>query len=207
MQSLGQGRSDACRWSWRQRATSAPEICAKFQQVAQSRVIPFSGLQRLFRRPEQSQGTVGMARLPQKYAPFVFGVIQAAITTAVATAIATHQLTGFGLLFLQQWSFRLAGRLAHHAARGDPVRAPPAARRRRAHRFPEQPAPPGGIGATAGPRRQPSRHARSPHTSSRGRPPTSPRWRACRPPGPGAAPACIGVARSAGRTDRHCLGS
>lgn len=46
-----------------------------------------------------------MARLPHKYAPFVFGLIQAAITTAVATAIATHQLTGFGLLFLQQWMF------------------------------------------------------------------------------------------------------
>jgi hypothetical protein len=46
-----------------------------------------------------------MARLPHKYAPFVFGVIQAAITTAVATAIATHQLTEFGLLFLQQWTF------------------------------------------------------------------------------------------------------
>lgn len=45
-----------------------------------------------------------MARLPQKYAPFVFGVIQAAITTAVATAIATHQLTEFGLLFLQRWT-------------------------------------------------------------------------------------------------------
>jgi uncharacterized protein DUF2798 len=44
-----------------------------------------------------------MARLPHKYAPFVFGVIQAAITTAVATAIATHQLTEFGLLFLRQW--------------------------------------------------------------------------------------------------------
>jgi Protein of unknown function (DUF2798) len=46
-----------------------------------------------------------MARLPQKYAPFVFGVIQAAITTAVATAIATPPLTEFGLLFLQQWTF------------------------------------------------------------------------------------------------------
>ena len=46
-----------------------------------------------------------MARLPQKYAPFVFGLIQAAITTAVATAIATHQLTEFGLLFLQRWMF------------------------------------------------------------------------------------------------------
>ena len=46
-----------------------------------------------------------MARLPHKYAPFVFGVIQAAITTAIATGIATHQLTEFGLLFLQQWTF------------------------------------------------------------------------------------------------------
>ena len=46
-----------------------------------------------------------MARLPEKYAPFVFGVIQAAITTAVATAIATRQLTEFGLVFLEQWAF------------------------------------------------------------------------------------------------------
>ena len=46
-----------------------------------------------------------MARLPPKYAPYVFGVIQAAITTAIATAIATHQLTEFGLLFLEQWIF------------------------------------------------------------------------------------------------------
>ena len=46
-----------------------------------------------------------MARLPQKYAPFVFGVIQAAITTAVATAIATCQLTEFGFVFLERWAF------------------------------------------------------------------------------------------------------
>ena len=46
-----------------------------------------------------------MAPIPQKYAPFVFGVIQAATTTAVATAIATHQLTEFGLLFLERWAF------------------------------------------------------------------------------------------------------
>jgi hypothetical protein len=45
-----------------------------------------------------------MARLPQRYAPFVFGIIQAAITTAIATAIATHQLTQFGLLFLERWA-------------------------------------------------------------------------------------------------------
>mgnify|MGYP001189142943 CR=1 FL=1 len=46
-----------------------------------------------------------MPRLPQRYAPLVFGIIQAAITTAVATAIATHQLTDFGMQFLEQWAF------------------------------------------------------------------------------------------------------
>ena len=46
-----------------------------------------------------------MPRLPQRYAPLVFGIIQAAITTAVATAIATHQLTDFGILFLERWAF------------------------------------------------------------------------------------------------------
>lgn len=60
---------------------------------------------RLFRRPDSIRGTVGMARLPQKYAPYVFGVIQAAITTAVATGVATHQLTEFGVLFLERWAF------------------------------------------------------------------------------------------------------
>src|SRR5689334_357586 len=55
--------------------------------------------------PSNHRAPFGMARLPQKYAPFVFGVIQAAITTAVATAIATHQLTEFGLLFLERWAF------------------------------------------------------------------------------------------------------
>jgi hypothetical protein len=44
-----------------------------------------------------------MARLPQKYAPLVYGVIQAAITTAVATAIATQQ--AFNARFLQDWLF------------------------------------------------------------------------------------------------------
>jgi hypothetical protein len=34
-----------------------------------------------------------MARLPQQYAPLVYGIVQAAITTAVATVIATLQLT------------------------------------------------------------------------------------------------------------------
>jgi hypothetical protein len=46
-----------------------------------------------------------MARLPQKYAPLVYGVIQAAITTAVATAIATHHLTDFSVRFVEEWFF------------------------------------------------------------------------------------------------------
>jgi hypothetical protein len=54
------------------------------------------GLQ--LKQPVSKGAPLGMARLPQKYAPFVFGVIQAAITTA-------HQLTEFGLRFPQQWMF------------------------------------------------------------------------------------------------------
>jgi hypothetical protein len=46
-----------------------------------------------------------MARLPQQYAPLVYGIIQAAITTAVATAIATHQLTDFNMRFVEEWLF------------------------------------------------------------------------------------------------------
>ena len=45
-----------------------------------------------------------MARLPQRYAPFVYGIVQAGITTAVAAAITTHQLTGFGMQFLSRWA-------------------------------------------------------------------------------------------------------
>ena len=44
-----------------------------------------------------------MARLPQQYAPLVYGIIQAAITTAVATGIATHQLTDFNVRFVEEW--------------------------------------------------------------------------------------------------------
>ena len=46
-----------------------------------------------------------MARLPQQYAPLIYGIIQAAITTAVATAIATHQLTNFNMRFVEEWLF------------------------------------------------------------------------------------------------------
>ena len=45
-----------------------------------------------------------MARLPQHYAPLAYGIIQAAITTALATAIATHHLTGLGMRFLEEWA-------------------------------------------------------------------------------------------------------
>ena len=44
-----------------------------------------------------------MARLPQQLAPLIYGIIQAAITTGVATAIATLQLTGFKLRFAVEW--------------------------------------------------------------------------------------------------------
>ena len=37
--------------------------------------------------------------------PLIYGVIQAAITTGVATAIATLQLTDFKLRFVEEWLF------------------------------------------------------------------------------------------------------
>ncbi len=43
-----------------------------------------------------------MPRIPHAYAPFVYGIIQAAITTAVATAIATDKSMGLGG-FLPAW--------------------------------------------------------------------------------------------------------
>ena len=46
-----------------------------------------------------------MARLPQRWAPLIYGVIQAAITTGVATAIATLPLTDFKLRFMEEWLF------------------------------------------------------------------------------------------------------
>ena len=49
-----------------------------------------------------------MPRLPQRYAPFAYGIIQAAITTGVATWIATRQLTPFGMHFVDQWLFAWA---------------------------------------------------------------------------------------------------
>ena len=46
-----------------------------------------------------------MARLPQQWAPLIYGIIQAAITTGVATAIATMQLADFKLRFAEEWLF------------------------------------------------------------------------------------------------------
>ncbi|MBX9588070.1 MAG: DUF2798 domain-containing protein [Hyphomonadaceae bacterium] len=43
------------------------------------------------------------ARVPQRYAPFIFSVIQAAVTTGIATAIATGQTTALGFLFVKHW--------------------------------------------------------------------------------------------------------
>lgn len=43
-----------------------------------------------------------MKRLPREYAPLVYGVIQAAVTTGVATAIAVFQAVPLGQ-FLPRW--------------------------------------------------------------------------------------------------------
>jgi hypothetical protein len=42
-------------------------------------------------------------RLPKHYAALVYCVIQAAMITAVATAIATAQLTGLYMWFFEKW--------------------------------------------------------------------------------------------------------
>jgi hypothetical protein len=44
-----------------------------------------------------------MSRLPPQYAPLFYGIIQSAITTGVASAIAVAQLTGFDVRFLVEW--------------------------------------------------------------------------------------------------------
>ncbi|MFA5951138.1 MAG: DUF2798 domain-containing protein [Hyphomicrobium sp.] len=45
-----------------------------------------------------------MARLPHRYAPFLFSVIQAGLTTGVATAVAAFQTSNLsGSSFLIQW--------------------------------------------------------------------------------------------------------
>jgi hypothetical protein len=44
-----------------------------------------------------------MLRLPHQPAPFVYGIIQPATTTAVAAAVTIHQLTDFGALIPRHW--------------------------------------------------------------------------------------------------------
>ncbi len=41
--------------------------------------------------------------LPREYAPFIFGVIQSGLTTAVATGIATLSALGFNALAVGAW--------------------------------------------------------------------------------------------------------
>lgn len=47
-------------------------------------------------------------RIERRYAPFVYGIIQAAITTAIATGIATFSAVGLGsgflASFLKSWA-------------------------------------------------------------------------------------------------------
>ncbi|MEZ5850482.1 MAG: DUF2798 domain-containing protein [Hyphomicrobiaceae bacterium] len=42
-------------------------------------------------------------RLPRRYAPFVYGVIQAALTTGLATAIATFSAGGDSMEMMMHW--------------------------------------------------------------------------------------------------------
>jgi hypothetical protein len=45
-----------------------------------------------------------MARLPSRYAPFAFSVLQVTLTTGVATAVGVHQSLGFSAQFVAQWA-------------------------------------------------------------------------------------------------------
>lgn len=45
-----------------------------------------------------------MTRLPRRYAPYIFGVIQAALTTGVATAIATPLGDGEPWAYVSHWT-------------------------------------------------------------------------------------------------------
>ena len=44
-----------------------------------------------------------MYKFPRHYAPFIFGVIQAALTTGIATAIATPLVSGLDWQFVRHW--------------------------------------------------------------------------------------------------------
>ncbi|HEX5957127.1 MAG TPA: DUF2798 domain-containing protein [Hyphomicrobiaceae bacterium] len=45
-----------------------------------------------------------MTPLPKRFAPYIYGALQAAVTTAIATGIATAQLTALGLIFFERWA-------------------------------------------------------------------------------------------------------
>ncbi|MEO8652234.1 MAG: DUF2798 domain-containing protein [Hyphomicrobiaceae bacterium] len=40
---------------------------------------------------------------PQKFAPYAYGILQAALTTAVATAIAIYPLAHSSMEFMERW--------------------------------------------------------------------------------------------------------
>ncbi len=42
--------------------------------------------------------------LPRWLAPYIYGVFQAGVTTALATAIAVHRHLGLGLAFAEEWA-------------------------------------------------------------------------------------------------------
>lgn len=44
-----------------------------------------------------------MRRLPREFGPLTYGVLQAGVTTGLATALAAHQVTGLGLEFFGKW--------------------------------------------------------------------------------------------------------
>ena len=44
-----------------------------------------------------------MPKLPRHFAPFIFGVVQAALTTGIATAVATPLGVGLDWQFFQRW--------------------------------------------------------------------------------------------------------
>ncbi len=41
--------------------------------------------------------------LPRRYSPYIYGVIQSALTTGVATGIATYKLTATPMEFVMYW--------------------------------------------------------------------------------------------------------
>ncbi len=49
-----------------------------------------------------------MARLPSRYAPFAFSVLQVTLTTGVAAAVGVHQSQAFGAQFVAQWAMAWA---------------------------------------------------------------------------------------------------